>query len=346
MRRNLGFLTCAICALMLGLPQASYAVRVAPNLDAKDEPDNLAGELPSPKSLEELQEIGKSDPVTGKRGGDGGAYEGVNSETKRKSTGKKRDALSDVVDEDDDENDMALRIRRDAQREAAISFGARGGLAWRSKEIMERLEQNKAGLDKVYDFRRLLIKAPSNMYIEPPIISEALNNFVVTHDGGEAAVADTIYHISRQARIVSSPRNWRQYLERDWKEILPPPDILLPESAKERENWRRWTQAGWEEGIKQADEIFQADLNRLAADFEGMVRYRQLLAQNKVSAPYATMEDRGVSGKDVETRIGNKDVKVTTEMRVGDRAIRITSPATLRADTQGQQWDPPIQAIQ
>ncbi len=55
------------------------------------------------------------------------------------------------------------------------------------------------------------------------------------------------------------------------KAVAPPPDILLPENPAERAAWRLWIAQGWEEGYKQADEIFQSDLNRLIADFEGMV---------------------------------------------------------------------------
>lgn len=295
--------------------------------DLKQEPKNASvsgGEAPA--EMEELQEQEKAEPIVGVRKSD-----------------KKDDKLSNSVKE---EKDLAIKIRRDSQHDAAMSFGARGGLAWRTKQIMERLDKAKGALDKTYDFRRLLIKAPSNMFIEPPIISEALNNFIVTNDGNEAAVADRIYAISRQARIVSAPRNWRQYLEREWAKILPPPDILLPETPQEREAWRLWVKEGWEQGIAQADEIFQSDLNRLEADFEGMVRYNVLLAENKVSAPYATMEDRGVSGNDIQAMVAGHPMTITNEMRVGDRAIKITAPATLRKVDEGDSWQPPVEAPQ
>jgi len=293
------------------------------NPDQRDEPQNASIAPVDPQSMEQLQEIEKQEAIVGKKQSD------------------KDDNLSSVVKE---EKDLALKIRRDSMREAAMSFGARGGLAWRTKQIMDELHKNEAALDKVYNFRRLLIQAPSNMFIEPPIISEGLNNFLVNASGDEAAVSDTVYHISRQARIVSAPRNWRQYLERVWDKVVPPPDVLLPENAAERKAWRDWVRQGWREGYGQADETFQADLDRLNADFEGMVRYRVLLTQNKVSMPYATLEDRGVSGNEVETKVGDRPTKITTEMRIGDRAIRITEPATLRPDNAQENWDVPEQA--
>jgi defect-in-organelle-trafficking protein DotC len=152
-------------------------------------------------------------------------------------------------------------------------------------------------------------------------------------------VADIVYQITNQSRIVSAPRNWQQYLERDWEVVAPPPDILLPESPQEREAWIRWVTEGWEQGIKQADEIFQSDLDLLVADFEGMVRYRRLLAEGKVTAPYATLVDRGVTSSEVQANIGNRSLNITTQLRVGDRAVRITEPASLREGRQGTEWN-------
>lgn len=254
-----------------------------------------------------------------------------------------KDNLGDAVEE---EKDLAVKIRRDAMRDAAQSYGARGGLAFRTKQIMDELKKTSGAMDKAFDFRRLLIKAPSNLFIEPPIISEALNNFIVTPNGVEAAVADIVYQITNQARIVSAPRNWRQYLERDWKKVSDPPEILLPETPKERAAWRKWVAEGWEQGVKQADEIFQADLDLLTADFEGMIRYRRLLTENKISAPFATMTDRGISSTSVQTVIGNRPVNITSQMRVGDRALRITSPSSFRAGREGQDWETAVEGVQ
>lgn len=87
---------------------------------------------------------------------------------------------------------MPVDIRKDAMREAALSYGARGGLAWRTYHIREEMETRARYLDKVYDFRQLLIAAPSGMLIEPPIISENIDAMVIEQGGQNAAVADWI----------------------------------------------------------------------------------------------------------------------------------------------------------
>jgi defect-in-organelle-trafficking protein DotC len=216
--------------------------------------------------------------------------------------------LNKIVDA---ETGLPFDIRKEAVREAALSYGARGGLSWRTYQIRRELEKNASYLDKVFDFRQLLIAAPSGLIIEPPIISEAENAMIIDGGGMNASVADRYYHINDNARIVSTARNWRTYLQRNWGEVTPPPDILRPNDKREREIWVELVREGWEQGVQQADEVFQDDLNRLRADFVGMVRYRMLLAQNMVSPPYALQVDRGVTGGGNEMRVGDRGVKIT-----------------------------------
>ncbi|NQZ13732.1 MAG: type IV secretion system DotC family protein [Alphaproteobacteria bacterium] len=223
------------------------------------------------------------------------------------------------------ENVMPLDIRFDAVKEAALSYGARGGLAWRTYHIRKELEQRSRYLDKVFDFRQLLIPAASGLLIEPPIISEAQDAMLIESNGLNAAVADRVFNIGRNSRIVSAPRTWRVYLERQWGEVSMPPDILRPATKEEREIWVSLVKKGWNKGVEQADEIFQADLNKLVADYQGMIRYKTLLVQGMVSPPMALQVDRGVTG-------GGK------EMRVGDRAVTITGLPELQP--RYETWQP------
>lgn len=229
------------------------------------------------------------------------------------------------AEEDGETSGMPFNIRENAIRDAALSLGARGGLVWRTYEIRQELEARSSYLDKVFDFSQLLIAAPSGLLIEPPVISEDDRALIIDANGQEAAVADRIYRINANARIVSAPRLWRNYLERDWGTLSEPPDLLLPHTPKEREMWIEWLREGWAQGIEQADEIFNDDIAELMVDYQGMVRYRMLLAQDMISAPYALQVDRGVTGGG-------------TQMRVGDRAVRITGVPVF--NTGYDTWQP------
>lgn len=223
------------------------------------------------------------------------------------------------------ESGMSLDIRLDALKEAAISYGARSGLAARTYDIRKEIDKRARHLDKIYDFSKLLVPAPSGLLIEPPVVSEATNAMLIDYDGQQAAVSDRVYSIINNARIVSAPRNWRTYIEREWGDVEPPPDILRPENDDERDTWIKYARKGWEQGLLQANEVFEEDLNLLSADFQGMIRYRMLLSQGMISPPYALQVDRGITG-DGE------------EMRVGDRAIQITGVPELM--TGFEEWQP------
>ena len=206
---------------------------------------------------------------------------------------------------------IGLQIRVDAQREAALSYGARGGLAMRTFEIQRRLAEYDASMSKAFDFSRLLIAAPSGLLIEPPIVSEGDRAVLVNSGGQAAAVADRIYRINRIARIVTAARNWHLYLERDWGRVDPPPQVLLPKTPEEKAAWAAYVKQGWDAGVKQAEETFESDTDRMTNDFTGMVRYRELLAQNMISAPYALSDNRGVTGGGSEMRVGDRGVSIT-----------------------------------
>lgn len=226
---------------------------------------------------------------------------------------------------EDQTEHLGLQIRADAIREAALSYGARGGLAFRTFQIQRRLAEYDTSLSKTYGFSRLLIAEPSGLLIEPPVVTEAQRAVLVKSGGQAAAIADRIYRINRVARIVTAARDWHLYLERDWGKVEPPPDILLPKDDDERRAWRAYVKQGWDQGVVQAEETFESDLDRLTSDFVGMVRYRELLAQGMISPPYATADDRGITGGG-------------SEMRIGDRGLTITGPSALI--TRSETWTP------
>ncbi len=231
----------------------------------------------------------------------------------------------EAVDENTQNEELPFDIRAEALKEAAISFGARGGLAKRTYEIRQELDLRKRYLNRIFNFSQLLVSAPSGLLIEPPIVTESMNSMLIDIDGQTAAVSDKIYNIIRNAHIVSAPRTWHVYLEREWGEVMPPPDILVPQTDQERELWVEYAEKGWEFGWQQANDIFASDLARLESDFQGMIRYRMLLAQGMISPPYALQVDRGVTGGG-------------DEMRIGDRAVQITGVPELM--TGAETWKP------
>jgi defect-in-organelle-trafficking protein DotC len=212
-----------------------------------------------------------------------------------------------------------------ALRETALALGAQGGLAYRSAQINDMLDRNALELSRIYHFDRLSIPAPSGSIVMPPVVTETQQEYIVQDDGQAAATADRVYRIIRPARIVTAPPNWRTYLVRTWTGPEIPPGELLPKTEEQRRIWIDSVADGWQRGADQADAIFQADLARLERDLEGMARYRALVAQGIIHHIYLAESDRGITGGG-------------DELKVGDRMVRISAPASLEADDRD--WSP------
>jgi defect in organelle trafficking protein DotC len=206
-------------------------------------------------------------------------------------------------------------LRAQNLRETALSLGARGGLAERAQLINNTLLNYEPLLAKIFQFYGLML----DDNVLPPVLVEARNTMNLT--GGDAIrVADTNYKIIAQARFVTAPPSWRDYI---WMSYDPPelPDrSLLPRTKPERIMWERDIEEGWQAGLKQADVIFIENVNRMVRDYTGMILYRKLLQQNMVSPPFVAKTNMGITGN-------NED------MTINDRLLRITALPQLQANS-------------
>jgi defect-in-organelle-trafficking protein DotC len=213
-------------------------------------------------------------------------------------------------------------MRKDAVRDTAMSVGARTALAWRGEQINRMLNSQAGHLNSVFNFAGLVLSDS----ILPPVLLES-HNAISLDNPHSIRVADRSYQIIRQAHFVSAPPTWREYLIMDETRPEAPDVSLLPSTQEEQDAWRQGIVKGWEEGLKQAEMIYQENLSRLKRDYQGMVRYRMLLAQNMVSPPQVAHRDLGITG-------GGES------LAVNDRTLTIRALPSLKADSQV--WKPSI----
>ncbi len=227
---------------------------------------------------------------------------------------------SDVTESDEDKPSNTIRL--EAIRDTARSLGARSGLAFRAEEINESLFEEAPQLDRVFHFHALLLEDN----ILPPVLIESRDSLTQSSPN-TLRVADRNYKIIKQARFVTLAPTWRDYLIMDDTRPPLPDKTLWPKTEEEREIWAEYVRLGWFEGIAQADHIYTENLARLKRDYQGMIRYRMLLAQNMVSAPQVAHRELGVTG-------GGE------ELAVNDRLLTIEALPALRADSKT--WEPVI----
>lgn len=210
-------------------------------------------------------------------------------------------------------------IRHLGLRDAALSTGARAGLAWRAKQINQLVKKHERQLDLIYNFNALLM----DHNVLPPVLLEGRLPLEQTADD-IIRVSDRAYTIQSQARFVTLAPTWRDYLKLNYREPDMPDRSLLPRTEAEKTVWDKYVDEGWQLGITQAEVIFSENLGRLKRDYEGMVRYRTLLAQNMVSLPYVAQINLGITGGD-------------SQMAINDRILRITAMPSF--NTAGNEWN-------
>lgn len=218
--------------------------------------------------------------------------------------------------------DQVNPIRYAGIRQAAMSLGARGGLAWQARNLDMALAQEAIFLDQVFDFNQLLLRHN----VLPPVLAQSDNNLNLDNND-TLRIATKTYRIIRNARFVTAPPNWRAYL---WMRY-PKPNLtdrsLLPQTPAEAQVWNHFLKKGWLKGSQQAINIFTDNLNRMKRDMLGMILYRKLLALHMVSAPFVAKADLGVTGNG-------------SQLRINDQVLRITAQSRLQPNPQ--KWKPVI----
>ncbi len=209
-------------------------------------------------------------------------------------------------------------IRLGMLKDTALSIGARSGLAWRSQQINKVSSSNENELDATYNFYGLML--PHDVL--PPVLVQA-QDILNLADPTTLRLAQKTYRIRDQARFVTAPPTWRDYIWMNYARPDLPDNSLLPRSAIERGAWKYYVRIGWANGVTQAENIFQANLNLLNQTYNGMVLYRKLFQMNMVSAPFVAKTELGITGDG-------------SHMDINDQVLRITALPQLNLN--GNTW--------
>lgn len=219
----------------------------------------------------------------------------------------------------------ADNMRMAALREVALTLGVQAGVRWRYQIINTLMLTNQQTLDKAVDFRPLLLHGGR---VAPAVITRSEGGYRITSDT-EASQTMATYYIERDARLISRPPDWRDYLLRDYPMFRRHDDVMLPKDAAERKAWSSTVEKGFWQGVAQADTLFDANLGQLRKDYLGMAHFKLLALQGMVKVPMLADSNLGVV---VDGRM----------LSVGERVFRITEPTDFRPV---RNWQPVIKHV-
>ncbi len=189
----------------------------------------------------------------------------------------------------------------------------------RAQQINTMLKAHSSELTQVFNFKSLLLKHS----VIPPVLSTSENIVNIGNDS-VIRIADKMLTIVFPPRFTTVAPTWQAYLMMNYAKPETPDRSLLPKTREETEIWNKYIVKSWKFGIDQANHIFQANLSRLKRNFNGMILYKQLLAQHMVTPPFVAETTLGVTGNQ-------------QELRLNDRILRIASTANLITDTSS--WE-------
>lgn len=174
-------------------------------------------------------------------------------------------------------------------RDAATTYGVQAGYAARAQEIRDILHGRVSRLDAIYNCEPLMIRGR----MVPPVVE--LVERVQAIDNGGRVMRETaqVYRVTRAAELTTTPPTWRAWLTIAPRPVQRPDDQALPASAAERRVWEAAVRKAWSYGVKQANAVVTTQLHKLTHDYEGMLRYRRLVAKGVISP--AQMQQTGDS---------------------------------------------------
>lgn len=214
--------------------------------------------------------------------------------------------------------------RRRAMAHAARALGSQAGLKRRGWEIARLLERYSRQLHRIYRFRDLMLREAGFM-VQPPVLAETRDAFLLARDQNRAASAGRVVTILAAGKLVSAVPSWTDFLVRTWPDPAVPAGVLFPRSAEEEALWEDRVLEGWRDGRQLADEIFADDLDRLNGIFTGLILWHRLHLAGMVTAPTIGTREVAVAGGGESLRIAERFVAI-------DRAASLVSdPAAWQA---------------
>lgn len=190
-------------------------------------------------------------------------------------------------------------LRQSTIESTATSFAAQAGLKWRYDRINEIIKKKYQGrLDEV-NFRPFVTN--QNVLTPSILIVKDEENYV---NDQKMVKTNISFVVADEARIVSNPPTYRDYLIRYYDEPKKIHPILRPQNDEEQAAWQRGIMKGWMIGVRQANEIFNDGLLRMERDIEGRVNYRKMVKLHMISPAALKVTKRGVTFNDRTMNVG------------------------------------------
>lgn len=218
--------------------------------------------------------------------------------------------LEKIMSLDNFDHVEQIKPQYDELKYWALRYGMYFGYEAEMSQIRNDIEGKAELLNKVYNFRNLIIE--DNLL--PPVIIKGYNFY--ERNGDLTTESSEIYRIRRQASYAYNSPTWRDYLYFGPGEFSKPvlnPGIK-PKDDEAKAIWEASVQKGYEKGVSHAREVFQYKMSELTEDFQGMILAHHLYKLNMLDVSRivkmekgTVVSEEGININEVVTRMENND---------------------------------------
>lgn len=202
--------------------------------------------------------------------------------------------------------------RREMIYNEALRFGIASGAYYKAYMYKDFFGKSniETELDKIFNFEYLTLE---NGRIQPPIIGHTKDHYDIESQTQAREIKKT-YFIKEQAKVISSPKNWRIYLDPvlNLKKPALPHRSLIPRTSLEKKQWDKGINDGWEIGERMTEDNIVNQIKKLTADYMGMIAFHTTLQNNMIDnlisseMPVAIATDK----EGMRLNIGEKILKI------------------------------------
>lgn len=207
--------------------------------------------------------------------------------------------------------------KMEAIKENGLKAGAQGGMLKRSKELIAEINSKAQDLDRTFNFQPFITK----MGYLPPVIVETKQNVKTMANAQRIEYAGVTYRVIYPAKFVKVTPTWRDYLYVGIGDkrlsVDPLPVAIKPKTDEEKQVWKDAVIEGWKQGEKQADLIFQENVETLQRDYVGMAKYMYLINQGMINKPILAKTPDGIKVTDdqIQIGVGSREIEVPAKMQ-------------------------------
>lgn len=180
-------------------------------------------------------------------------------------------------------------LRMKVIKEHAVKVGAQRGYGNRIAEIHSALNDRGKEIDRIYNFSYLMAMSSDNkseVYLIPPIVEKFSDIAFVDMENNSLTTIQDKYVITKPARLVTTPPDWRQYLLfMTMAEPATVPATILPETTQEKQVWKAGIYEGWKAGEQIAEREMLSRMETLVQDFRGIIIFNRLADKNLLARP-------------------------------------------------------------